>query len=485
MKVRRISILLATIALVMILAVGVGAGAFHLFGDSAPLFASPATAATSLTSSNSQAQAKTAVDSTNPDLPTQEVLSQLYDRVSPSVVNIQVTLKTQPQAQLPNGFPFGLPGAPKAPLQEQQPAQAEGTGFVYDNDGHIVTNNHVVADATSILVNFSDGHWAKAELVARDPQADLAVIKVTPPDGVTLTPLVMNTRNDLDQGHYVIAIGSPFGLDETMTLGVVSALGRSFPAGDAADGQPRYSLPDVIQTDAAINPGNSGGPLLNLRGEVVGVNFAINSPVRANSGVGFAIPASVVEKIVPALIADGAYRYSFVGLSGQTITGGLAEAKKITDNRLGIYVAQVVPGAPADKAGVQADDIVVGIDDQSIVRFEELLSYLFNHTTPGQDVTLHILRNGKAMDLDMTLAERPAATAAPSTDGPVSVGQAVEIAKDAAVSAGFTDSVNSVKAGQGKVNNQPAWIIELGGKSQTATVSVDAQTGEVLEVKVE
>ncbi|MGB5048519.1 MAG: trypsin-like peptidase domain-containing protein, partial [Caldilineaceae bacterium] len=306
MKNRRISVLLVTVALVMMLAVGVGAGTFHLFGDSAPLLASPATAA----------QANVTASSANSELPTQELLSRLYDTASPSVVNIQVTLKAQPQQQNPfNGSPFGFPfgspfGQPNVPQQDQQPAQAEGTGFVYDNDGHIVTNNHVVAEATDILVNFSDGHWAKAELVARDPQADLAVIKVTPPDGVTLTPLVMDTQNDLDVGYYVIAIGSPFGLDETMTLGVVSALGRSFPAGDAADGQARYSLPDVIQTDAAINPGNSGGPLLNLRGEVVGVNFAINSPVRANSGVGFTIPASVVEKVVPALIDKGSYQYS-------------------------------------------------------------------------------------------------------------------------------------------------------------------------------
>jgi serine protease Do len=483
MKDRRISILLATVALVVILAVGVGAGTFHLFGNSSPFLASPATAAGSLIS-NGSVSAQAAVNSDSPDLPTQQVLSQLYDTVSPSVVNIQVTLKAQPQAQTPNGFPFGLPELPSTP-QAQQPAQAEGTGFVYDNDGHIVTNNHVVADATDILVNFSDGHWAKAELVARDPQADLAVIKVTIPDGVTVTPLVMDSQNDLNEGHYVIAIGSPFGLDETMTLGVVSALGRSFPAGDATDGQPHYSLPDVIQTDAAINPGNSGGPLLNLRGEVVGVNFAINSPVRANSGVGFAIPVSVVEKIVPALIDEGAYHYSFVGLSGQTINAALAEAKKLDDNRLGIYVAQVVPDSPADKAGVQTDDTVVGIDEQAIVRFEDLLSYLFNSTIPGQDVTLHILRNGKAMDLDLTLAERPAETASQATGGPVSIGQAVEIAKEAAVSAGFDGTVESVKAGQGRVKGNAAWIIELVGGGKTATVAVDPHTGEVLEVKVE
>ncbi len=481
MKDRKISLLLATVALVVILAVGVGAGTFHFLGNGSPLLASPATAAGLLTSSGSS-QSQTATTD-NLDLPTQQLLADLYDTISPSVVNIQVTTQAQPQAQLPDGFPFGLPVMPQ---QGQQPSQSEGTGFIYDNDGHIVTNNHVVADATEILVNFSDGRWAKAELVARDPQADLAVIKVTIPDGVTAKPLVLDSRNDLNEGHYVVAIGSPFGLDETMTLGVVSALGRSFPAGDAADGQPRYSLPDVIQTDAAINPGNSGGPLLNLRGEVVGVNFAINSPVRANSGVGFAIPVSVVEKIVPALIEEGAYRYSFVGISGQTIDAALAADRKIADNTLGIYVAQVVPGGPADSAGVQANDIVVGIDEQNVVRFEDLLSYLFNSTTPGQDVTLHILRDGEAMNLDLTLAERPTETAPQATGGPVSIGQAVEIAKEAAISAGFDGSkVDSVQAGQGKANGEAAWIIELVGGGKTATVAVDPHTGEVLEVKVE
>jgi len=476
---------LVTISLLIVLVIG--AGTFYLFGTGSTALASPAT----LINTDTAAQTSATAVVGNPDFPTQEVLSHLYATAAPSVVNIQVTLKAQPQAQNPfNGSPFGFPfgspfGQPNTPQPNQQPAQAEGTGFIYDDAGHIITNNHVVAEATDILVNFSDGHWAKAELVARDPQADLAVLKVTPPKGVTMRPLPLNSQNDLAVGHYVVAIGSPFGLDETMTLGVVSALGRSFPAGDATDGQPHYSLPDVIQTDAAINPGNSGGPLLNLRGEVVGVNFAINSPVRANSGVGFSIPVSVVKKVVPALIDKGAYSYSFVGVSGQTISAGLAAEKNIPDNTLGIYVAQVVPDGPADKAGVQVDDIITGIDKQPIVRFEDLLSYLFNKTAPGQDVKLHILRNGRAKTLDMTLAERPSAAAQKKSNGEfLSVGEAVRIAKEAAGKAGFTDSVNSVSASQGEINGHPAWIIELSGQNQSATVAVDAQSGSVLELKL-
>ncbi|MCB0081581.1 MAG: trypsin-like peptidase domain-containing protein, partial [Caldilineaceae bacterium] len=203
--------------------------------------------------------------------PDQETLSQLYDAAAPSVVNIQVTVTQQATSQSQNPFgnlPFPFGNSPFGQNGTQQPVQGEGSGFVYDTAGHIVTNNHVVADADpdNIIVNFSNGHWAKAELVATDPQADLAVLKVTPPEGMTLTPLTLAQTDSLRVGYYVAAIGSPFGLDETMTLGVVSALNRSTPTGNLNDGQPHYSLPDVIQTDTAINPGNSGGPLFNLDG---------------------------------------------------------------------------------------------------------------------------------------------------------------------------------------------------------------------------
>ncbi|RME60398.1 MAG: 2-alkenal reductase, partial [Caldilineae bacterium] len=234
-----------------------------------------------------------------PQLPTQELLADLYDATLPSVVNIQVTTRSAASG-------FGLPDAPQS---------SEGTGWVFDDQGHIVTNNHVVEDADSILVNFSNGMWADAELVARDPQADLAVIQVEAPEGVTLRPLPL-AHTPLRVGHYVVALGSPFGLDGTMTTGIVSALGRSFRVGQ--DAGARYALPEIIQTDAAINPGNSGGPLLNLHGEVVGVNFAIRSEVRSNSGVGFAIPVAVVQRVVPALIEEGVFTYPYLGISGAT-----------------------------------------------------------------------------------------------------------------------------------------------------------------------
>lgn len=422
-------------------------------------------------------------------MPTQAVLSSLYDAVAPSVVNIQVTQAAEASAQgIPSipGFPFSLPDD-----QSQNPptVQGQGSGFIYDNDGHIVTNNHVVADATSIVVYFSNGMWADADLVARDPAADLAVIKVTPPDGVNWQPLSLAPADSLRVGYYVAALGSPFGLQETMTTGVVSAIGRSFPTGDTTGG-PTYSLPDVVQTDAAINPGNSGGPLLNLNGEVVGVNFAINSPVRANSGVGFAIPVSVVHKVVPALIKDGGYSYSYLGIAGSTIDANVAEAEGINANQLGVYVGQVVSGGPAAAAGVQEGDVVRAIGDQPVTAFEDLISYLFQSTEPGDTVSLTILRNGDTQTVDVELATRPEGReVAQQTDQPreasVSIAEAIRTARAAVSEAGLMDKIDSANARPDEVDGRSVWVVTLSGSNSTATVTVDAQSGEVLELNVQ
>ncbi|MCB0108878.1 MAG: trypsin-like peptidase domain-containing protein [Caldilineaceae bacterium] len=431
--------------------------------------------------------------------PSQETLAKLYDELSPSVVNIQVTINT-PQQDLSQGFPFPFPfpfgNAPfgqdngQGQQAPQQQAHAEGTGFVYDTSGHIVTNNHVVAEADpeNIIVNFANGEWSMAKLVARDPQADLAVLSVTPPSDMTLQPLTLAPADSLRVGYTVVAIGSPFGLDETMTTGIVSALGRSMPTSDSATGTPTYSLPDLIQTDAAINPGNSGGPLLDLAGEVVGVNFAINSPVRANSGVGFAIPASVIAKVVPALINDGAYHYAYLGIAGGTITAQVAQAHGLSDNVLGIYVGDVNQGGPAGKAGLQADDIITAIDNQPVHRFEDLLSYLFNQTAPQQQVTLHILRDGKAMTLDVTLGERPSEAdqqAAQASGASVTIAKALQIAKQAVSDAGLMTKIDSATAKQEMSQGQPVWVVALSGSGKSATVVIDAVNGDVLELNVQ
>jgi 2-alkenal reductase len=363
---------------------------------------------------------------------------------------------------------------------------AEGSGFIYDNDGHIVTNNHVVENASEITVYFYNGMWAKADVVATDPASDLALLKVTPPAGLQWQPLVLGSDDALRAGYYVVAMGSPFGLDETMTLGVVSALDRSMPTGDVATGS-SYSLPDVIQTDTAINPGNSGGPLLNLKGEVVGVNFAINSPVRANAGVGFAIPVSVLNKVVPALINEGKYPYSYLGISGQTIDATVAAENDVVENTLGVYVGDVVSGGPAEDAGVQAGDIITAIDDQPVVRFEDLVSHLFNATTPNSTATLTVLRDGETLTLDVTVTERPAPRAEELASGEeresgISIADAIKAAKAAVAESELIQNVESATAKRDTQDGKDVWVVTLSGDDHTATVVVDAASGDVLQL---
>ncbi len=441
----------------------------------------------------------------------QEALADLYDRVSPSVVNIKVTVAHPdvsgnggPGGESPFNMP-GLPGIPGLPGQQGElpPVRGEGSGWVYDAEGHIVTNNHVVEDATDIIVTFHDGRWAKAELVAADPQADLAVIKVTPPDGVELKPLPLAEPDSLRVGYSVIAIGAPFGLEETLTTGVVSAIGRSLPVGLDQVGGPHYSLPDVIQTDAAINPGNSGGPLLDLTGRVVGVNFAIESPVRGSSGIGFAIPVSIVQRVAPALIENGEYHYAYLGIRGQSITPELAEALDLPDNVLGAYVDEVMPGGPADKGGVKGGsqvvdenglklhkggDIIIAIDGQPVRQFNDLVSYLVTKAAPGQEVTLTVLRDGKKKDLKVTLGERPKRPEqAPSeTAGNITPKAAIAIARDAVEEQGLLKGeIKETTAMPGTYRGKDVWIVELSDGKTTVDVTVDAVTGEVLSTETQ
>jgi S1-C subfamily serine protease len=408
--------------------------------------------------------------------PTQQLLADLYDQVAPSVVNIQVTA-TRSNAE--PGLPFGPRGG--------VPVQGQGSGWIYDDEGHIVTNNHVVEGATEVTVYFSNGMWADAEVVATDPSADLAVIRVTPPEGVEWRPLPLAEPNSLRVGFSVIAVGSPFGLQETMTVGVVSALGRSIPTEAGLTGGSTYSLPDVIQTDTAINPGNSGGPLLNVLGQVVGVNFAINSTSGSNSGVGFAIPVSVVRKIVPALISDGRYAYSYLGISGTTVNARVAEEANLEENTLGVWVAEVVRGGPSADVGVKSGDVIVAINDVQITHFEELISYLFNNTEPGDTVTLHLLRDNEPISVDVTVAARPGSEtereAAPA-EMEISISEAIRIATEAVLDAGVMSDVEGASATASVVDGRPVWIVTLTSARQTANVVVDGVTGEVLELNV-
>jgi 2-alkenal reductase len=428
----------------------------------------------------------------------QAALASLYEQISPSVVNIAVQ-STVTAVEMPEIPGFELPEG----FEEDAPQQyGEGSGFIFDNEGHIVTNNHVVEGATRVTVNFANGFWAEAEVVATDPQADLAVIKVTPPEGMPWIPLALAEDNGIKVGYTVVAMGNPFGLENTMTTGIVSALGRSFPVG--AFGENRYSLPDVIQTDAAINPGNSGGPLINLAGEVIGVNFAIESTAGSNSGVGFAIPASIVKRVVPELIADGQYDYAYLGLQGSTITAELAEALELPDNELGVYVASVVPGGPAAAAGLRGGeetatvngaevqiggDIVTAIDDQPVRRFEDLVSYLVTRATPGQVVTLTVVRDGAEQTFEVTLGARPTQPVAAEEsqegeEGQINARAAIAIAEDAAAEAGLAGEITEKVATPDEQDGVNVWVVELSTDGQQATVVINADNGEVVSVDV-
>jgi serine protease Do len=427
----------------------------------------------------------------------QEALSQLYEQIAPSVVNIQVTSQMNAAS---GGFPFpNIPGLPQLPEGELPQQRGEGSGFIYDNEGHIVTNNHVVDGADEVMVVFNNGRWAEGEVVATDPQSDLAVVKVTPPNGMDWRPLPLANQDDLKVGHMVIAMGNPFGLENTMTTGIVSALGRGMPVGQLGD--TTYTLPDVIQTDAAINPGNSGGPLVNLAGEVVGVNFAIESATRSNSGVGFTIPVSIVHRVVPALIADGKFDYAYLGLSGTSIGPEVAKQLGLSNDTLGVYVSSVVPNGPSDIAGVQGaqnaastrnnnrlqtgGDIITAIDGQPVRRFEELVSYLVTKAEPGQAVTLTLLRNGQTEEVSVVLGTRPGLSEStrPQIEGPVSARQAIKIAEEA-VGDSLTADINERTVSPDTRNGQEVWVVELSGGDQTATVIVSRDTGEVLEMSV-
>ena len=423
----------------------------------------------------------------------QETLADLYEAVSPSVVNIQVVA----EADSSSVFPFGAP-------QSETPQQSQGSGFIFDNEGHIVTNNHVVDDAIEITIVFHNGFWADATVVATDPQADLAVLKVTPPEGFDWRPLPLANPEDIRVGHMVIAIGNPFGLAGTMTRGIVSAVGRGMPVGDALENV-RYTLPDVIQTDAAINPGNSGGPLLDLNGRVVGVNFAINSPVRSNSGVGFAIPVSIVRRVVPELIKDGAFEYAYLGLSGTSITPDVARQLDMPGNRLGVYVSGVVEGGPSADAGIEGGDqvietstgrfsvggdIVVAIDDMAVRSFDDLVSFLVTRAEVNQTVALTVIRDGVEQSVNVVLGERPGQArlirATERNSSEVNARAAIEIAVQHVTGEGLlAGAIEEKVTAPDEVSGVDVWVVELSDDSQTATVIVRQSDGKVLDASVD
>ena len=291
-----------------------------------------------------------------------------------------------------------------------------GSGWVYDEEGHIITNNHVVQGYEEVQVTFQSGEILEADVVGTDPYSDMAVIGLRGAPPGLLRPLPVGRSSTLLVGETVIAIGNPFGLANTLTVGVISATGRQMTTVN------NYAIVDVIQTDAAINPGNSGGPLLNLKGEVVGMNTAIISNTRDFSGIGFAIPSDTITREVGSLIENGTYQHPWLGISGLNLTPDLAEAMGLDRDTRGTLVVDVLPGGPADQAGIKGSttriilggriffiggDIIIGVDGVSMPNFYDLQVYLTRNTRPGQKITLTIIRGGEAMDVEFTLGVRP------------------------------------------------------------------------------
>ncbi len=316
----------------------------------------------------------------------EQLLIQLYERVGASVVNIAV---------------------------RTQRGGGSGSGFVLDSEGHVVTNNHVVENAEQILVRFSDDTIVEAEIVGTDADSDLAVLKVPAADGL-LKPVQLGDSSSLRVGQRAIAVGNPFGFEQTMTTGIVSALGRVVRQDSG------FSLPKLIQTDAAINPGSSGGPLLDSRGQVIGVNTLIYSSSGSNAGIGFAVPVNTVKRVVPELITSGLYSDPWLGITGQSVTPRLAEALELSVDR-GVILGGIVTDGPAAKAGLRgADkqlesedaspstggDIIVRLDGQAIRDMDDLITYLAEKKV-GQLVTLGIVRAGVEQAVEVMLEARP------------------------------------------------------------------------------
>ncbi len=333
------------------------------------------------------------------------LLENIYQRVNPSVVNIEVASSVHLASDI---------------------IDSSGSGFVLDTDGHIVTNAHVVRDAQDMLVTFYDGYVAPAEVVAFDDYSDLAVIKIDP-KGAPLVPVTLGDSNELKVGQRVIAIGNPFGLEGSLTVGIVSALGRTLPSAQLLDANyQQYSNPSIIQVDAAVNPGNSGGPLLNSFGEVVGINTAIRTESGVFQGVAFAVPVNTLKRIVPQLIEKGSAQYSWLGISSPPTEGGYSVAALADEMkfpvRYGVLVSGVTPDSPAAHAGLSGGtetqlvrgmelprdgDIIVAINGTTVRDIDDLVAYLVENTSPNDKVVLTIVRDGQTLDLDVTLGVRP------------------------------------------------------------------------------
>ena len=418
-------------------------------------------------------------------------LEEIYARVSPAVVHVQVVLMGDSTAAGSTTTPE-FPGLPDLP-QSDTPLYGEGSGFVWDKEGHIVTNNHVIEGADKIAVIFDDGRMADASVVGTDPDSDLAVLSIDVP-AEYLQPVTLADSTQVKVGDLAIAIGNPFGQEGTMTTGIVSALGRLLPVESSSSTASQYNIPDVIQTDAAINPGNSGGVLLNDQGDVVGVTSAIISAVRSSSGVGFAIPSSIVQDVVPALITNGHFAHPYIGISGTSLTPDLAEAMNLASDQRGALVIEVMPDSPAALAGllgsdqqVEIDgeqapvggDVITAVDEQPVQRVDDLIAYLYRYGQVGNDLSIKILRDGSEQTLAVTLQARPQAESQPTSQSTTNEGSesrayvgitGIDMTSDLAVLMGLSPDQDGVLVQQVQ-SGSPAELAGLHASTTPATIN--------------
>ena len=337
----------------------------------------------------------------------EQVLTGIYDRLVPSVVQVR-TYASPPQGT-------GSGEAPSIPFNF---GGRGGAGFVWDDQGRIVTNHHVIDGAERITVTFSDRTEFEAEVLGSDPDSDLAVLQVEETD-YPMPAVELGDSSMVKSGHFAFAIGNPFGQEFTITSGIVSAVGRTIRSGNSP-----FSIPQVIQTDAPMNPGNSGGPLLDRRGRVIGVSTQIiTRAAGSNSGIGFAVPINTAKKVVPTLIEDGKYEYAWLGISGASVTGDLAEANGHARDIRGSLIIDVFPDGPADLGGVKGSestvvvkgieypvggDIIIGVNGTSIDGMNQLIAYLIDNSRPGDEVQVEVLRHGgEEATLTVELGTRP------------------------------------------------------------------------------
>lgn len=315
----------------------------------------------------------------------------------------------QPPKNLEDLYSNSNPGVVSILVQVNQGGQSgagAGSGFILDNNGHVVTNHHVIDGASTIVVRFYNNSDSQAKVVGDDPNSDLAILQVqNKAEGIR--PLPLGDSSKVRVGDSVVAIGNPFALGTSMSYGIVSAIGRTIPSGFTP-----YNIPQAIQTDAAINPGNSGGPLINMSGQVIGINAQIQTGGQGNGnvGIGFAIPINILKTIAPSLIQGGSYTWPYLGVAQSAdpfaINAGNTQAQQ------GALIDQVTSGGPADQAGIQNGDVIVQADNQQITSFDDLLSYIaFKH--PGDKVVLTVLRGNQKKQLTVTLGARPAGTLTP------------------------------------------------------------------------